>query len=571
MFCAVLSNAQNPKFSPRHDNVWLMGYDSYGSSPDWGGTRIDFSTNPPAITMEDHNMDFDITNGSMSSAKGELLFYTNAYFIANAQNDTMLGGVHLNPNPAYQDRNQQGVLILPAPGDSSKYYLIHDMSTFDPTPYAFHQVYHCLYSKIDMQGDKGLGEVEEINRIFLKDTLCYGKLTACKHANGRDWWILIPKWNSSVYFTYLLTPAGLKFLGIQKMGANPTSSSGQAVFSPDGTRYVRYNSLGSLGAWLDVFDFDRCTGLLSNPRNVHIPQAGMPGAAISPNSRYLYISNGLWLHQYDLDASDIIASEILLGTYDGYLSPLNTFFFMLQLAPDGKLYMNTAGSVNTLHVIHQPDLPGAACRFEQHGVQLPTFNSWSLPNFPNYRLGPLDGSPCDTLGLDNLPAAHFRWEFWDTLTPLNVSFTNLSIYAPTEWHWDFGDGSYSSEESPEHLYASPGAYPVCLSVRNANGADSICYTVVTGISSDKRIEDAELKVTVMPNPFQSVVAFAVPGVENWQRVDVRLLDTQGRMVAHSAWRGGHSDWHLEDLPGGVYFYELTTESGRRAVGKLLKT
>ncbi|MBK8966601.1 MAG: hypothetical protein IPM36_07930 [Lewinellaceae bacterium] len=70
-----------------------------------------------------------------------------------------------------------------------------------------------------------------------------------------------------------------------------------------------------------------------------------------------------------------------------------------------------------------------------------------MPNFPNYRLGPLDGSPCDTLGLDNLPAAHFRWEFWDTLTPLNVSFTDLSIYEPATWQWDLVTAR-SAEKDP---------------------------------------------------------------------------------------------------------------------------
>ncbi|MCB0535159.1 MAG: PKD domain-containing protein [Saprospiraceae bacterium] len=297
----------------------------------------------------------------------------------------------------------------------------------------------------------------------------------------------------------------------------------------------------------------------------------MPGAAISPNSQYLYIANGIWLHQYDLQADNILTSEILLGTYDGYMSPVNTFFFLLQLAPDGKLYMNSAATVNTMHIVHQPDLPGVACRFEQHGVQLPTLNNWSMPNFPNYRLGPLDGSPCDTLGLDNLPAAHFRWEFWDTLTPLNVSFTDLSIYEPAIWQWDFGDNSGSTEKDPEHLYPAPGVYNVCLKVSNGNGTDSIGYPVTVGVSSEAEVVPAGLEVAVAPNPFQSVLAFSVSGVEAWQRVNVVLRDIAGRTVAQTVWRGSHSDWQLEHLPRGVYMYELRTDDGRRAVGKVVKT
>lgn len=569
IFCSINIIAQNPSLVPRHDNVWLMGYDSYGTSTDWGGTRIDFTTNPPEITREDRQMDFNGTNASISDVNGNLLFYTNAYYIANALNDTMPGGKKLNPDPtALQDRNVQGVLILPAPGNDSKYYVIHNMSTFDPTPYSFHQVYRCLYSIVDMQGNNGLGEVTQVNRLLLKDTLCHGKLTACKHANGRDWWILIPKWNSAVYFTFLLTPTGLESHGTQLIGEAPISSLGQAVFSPDGAKYVKHNTVGSKGGWLDIYDFDRCSGMLSNYQAKYFDTAGTSGVAISPNSKYLYLSDGDVLYQYDLTAADVISSEVLIGKYDGYLSPLPTFFFLLQLAPDGKLYMNSAATVNTLHVVHDPDLPGAASRFEQHGVQLPTLNNWSMPNFPNYRLGPLDGSPCDTLGLDNLPAAHFRWEFWDTLSPLHVYFTDLSVYEPAEWNWDFGDGATSTEKSPEHNYSAPGVYPVCLIVRNEHGADTACYNVNVGLTSVVEY-NSPLEVSIAPNPFRSVLGFAV-SAESWQRVDVSLRDMTGRLLARTAWRGSHFSWDLTALPSGMYVYKLTTDDGRRQVGKVEK-
>ena len=518
-------------------------------------------------------MDFDVNNTSQCDAQGNLLFYTNGLFIVNAAQDTMKGGQRINPAEDVQTAFCQGVLALPLPESNQVYYLIHLESTFDPTPYAFGQAYRCFYSVIDMKNENGLGEVVKANTIFLKDTLCYGKLTATKHANGRDWWLLIPKWNSSVYFKFLLTPQGLQSHGTQQLGTKPISGVGQAVFSPNGTKYIRYNAVGSdVGSFLDIFDFDRCTGMLSDPINLHLTtQVGAPGVAISPNSRYLYVSNGLWLHQYDLLAANVAASKVLIGTYDGYVSFSPTTFFMLQVAPNGKLYMNSASLANTLHVIHSPDLPGTACRFEQHDLQLPVRNLWSLPNFPYYRLGPLDGSPCDTLGLDNLPAAHFRWEFWDTLSPLRVYFSDLSIYEPADWHWDFGDGTTSTERNPEHAYASPGVYTVCLSVQNDYGADTACYEVVVGITStDPDVAGTTpLEVSVVSNPFHTVLAFSVP-VEPWLRVDARLYDLTGREVAHTAWRGTSSDWHLEHLPPGVYLYELVAEDGRRKAGKVLK-
>ena len=84
------------------------------------------------------------------------------------------------------------------------------------------------------------------------------------------------------------------------------------------------------------------------------------------------------------------------GTHDIYPLAVNNFF-LAQLGPDGKIYINATNGIQSLHVINQPDLPGDSCQFAQHSFNLNTFNKESLPNFPNYRLGSLKESPCDTL------------------------------------------------------------------------------------------------------------------------------------------------------------------------------
>ncbi|HMG15901.1 MAG TPA: T9SS type A sorting domain-containing protein, partial [Saprospiraceae bacterium] len=81
----------------------------------------------------------------------------------------------------------------------------------------------------------------------------------------------------------------------------------------------------------------------------------------------------------------------------GFKSPYGSNFFYMQNGPDGKIYMCTLNGETVLHVINNPDEKGKACNFTQHSVQLIGPNSFSLPNFPNYRLGPLIGSGCDTL------------------------------------------------------------------------------------------------------------------------------------------------------------------------------
>jgi PKD repeat protein len=56
-----------------------------------------------------------------------------------------------------------------------------------------------------------------------------------------------------------------------------------------------------------------------------------------------------------------------------------------------------------------------------------------------------------------------------------VVFTNYSHHA-TSWIWNFGDGSFSSEENPWHKYNSEGKYKVSLEVASKDGCtDSLIY------------------------------------------------------------------------------------------------
>lgn len=53
-----------------------------------------------------------------------------------------------------------------------------------------------------------------------------------------------------------------------------------------------------------------------------------------------------------------------------------------------------------------------------------------LPKYSTYRLGPIDGSPCDTLGIDNVPEAWFRV---DSTGLQQRFFFDLSYYNPLHW------------------------------------------------------------------------------------------------------------------------------------------
>ncbi len=69
----------------------------------------------------------------------------------------------------------------------------------------------------------------------------------------------------------------------------------------------------------------------------------------------------------------------------------------------------------------------------------------------------------------SLPEADFSADPLFGLVPLAVQFTDLSVPGAGSinlWQWDFGDGTYSTEQNPLHTYQSPGLYDVSLTVHN---------------------------------------------------------------------------------------------------------
>ncbi|MFQ5448638.1 MAG: PKD domain-containing protein [Saprospiraceae bacterium] len=394
-----------------------------------------------------------------------------------------------------------------------------------------------------------------------------------KHANGRDWWVVVSDFLGYFYKVFILSPEGLNFVSEQDFGGIPPGVFGLAgtiSFSNDGTKMAQYE------VPLDnvvIYDFDRCTGTISNPVIVPLPEATLGGGqSFSPNSRFFYMVSSDFILQLDLWTTDIATSLDTVAIYDGYLSPWPTTFFASQLGPDGRIYINTNNGTDILHYINKPNLKGDSCQVIQHGLQLAARNRFTSPHFPNYRLGPLDGSPCDTLGLDNHPLAGFRWEA-DTLNPLLVEFTDNSFYEPTEWSWDFGDGAGSAEVNPLHEYSGPGTYTVCLTVSNQYDSDTFCREVaVVATEAEEALQGIGFEL--FPNPAYSslhITAHLLIGTNG--AVSLTAYNILGQPIWQEALpvAGGEIQTFVDvnTWPPGVYFISIEADGQVRGVEKVV--
>lgn len=557
-------------FAQNEDNVWIMGYgggsqssldDSFGLSI----LRFDANSQVSIQNNQTSNLNFDSSNSSICDSTGNLLFYSNGEKVYSRNHTLLVDGNNLNVTNAYGAKQPQGVLSLPYPKHSDQFFVfISEIKIFSPQLVAGIRMYKNIVSIDPNEIDES--QVIEKKIIILEDTIEYGQITAVKHANGQDWWVIVPESHTNKYYTMLLDSSGLHLWGTQSIGDVFYSGLGQAVFSPDGSKYARVNSYDLFEPnHLYIYDFDRCSGQLSNPIHLEYENWGLGmGCAVSRNSRFLYAINASFIFQYDLLAPEIAASKTLVAEWDGYIHEQHfyTTFAGAQLAPDGKIYISTAGSTPFLHAIECPDRKGLACQVHQRAIHLPNYNSDSAPNFPNFRLGPIDNSNCDTLGLDNHPLCNWRWEQEDTLNPLEVTFTDLTSYLPVEWHWSFGDGASSQDTSPVHNYQAEGEYNVCLVVNNQYNADTFCQVVQLGISAVQSPDDTE-HIVLSPNPFFDNLNLHL-------KVDLpnpifRLYNQLGIKIIEENIDFDKTQINTTTIPPGIYFWEIL------AMGKLIKT
>ncbi|MBN8685254.1 MAG: hypothetical protein J0L99_21600 [Chitinophagales bacterium] len=383
----------------KHDNLLLWGYDETPTETIWGGMVLDFSEPKVRLYAQKRKIDlgFYVITGIDSS--GRLLYYTNGISIRDTTHNRMLNGDTINPGPVWEQMKDYDYpngpfgFSLPAPGMPNCYYMFHMGSSFIPTlstaPF--------YYTLINMALNNDKGAVVEKNKIILPLGSDYTAPVAVKHGNGRDWWIITGEVSTPLIHTFLLDPAGVHGPFTTTMPYQFPGDEYQSVndISPDGQTYVRCDDFNGLY----IYNFNRCSGAFSNLKVMPFGDEDFwcITSVFGPDSKKLYLSTFSGITAVDLSAPDISASFDTLAWYDGNVQPLGTGFFNPNLFPDGKIYYATTNSNQTLHVIHNPELPGFAADAEQHGLFLPKLNNGSMCLYPNYRLAEWEASPCDTL------------------------------------------------------------------------------------------------------------------------------------------------------------------------------
>ena len=353
---------------------------------------------------------------TLSDTMGNLLFYTNGQKVWNRENEIMPNGDSLPISQtlagAYFSSTTQGVIVMPMAEFSDVFYLIEIFNISDEFGLDSNGL---CYSIIDMNLDGGNGDITEKNIPFYFEKP-NEKMQAVRHANGRDWWLLIIQPNtidsSECFISFLITPEGFSEpytqCDVNEEVLPNFSNLGQMKFSVDGSKVVV-----TRGNYFSLYDFDRCTGKVSNYISIKSSEndnSKLYGCEFSPDGRWVYFTslyniNKCYLYQFCVNCpGPIIDTKSIIYELNSSVYYLG----QIQLGPDNKIYVATPAAVvpsdiysyqnQNLSVIQNPNGDAATCNFDTLVVSLDDARStYALPNLPNYNLGALEGSECDTL------------------------------------------------------------------------------------------------------------------------------------------------------------------------------
>lgn len=535
---------------------------------------LDFSSGHPVAITNGAMSSFE-GSASMSDKDGNLLFYSNGGSMPYA------GGVWNRNHQLMPNGNMTGTggcnsslqssLIVNQPRSNDVYYM------FTTDCIENNSQGGLRYSVIDMNLDGGLGDV------IVKDVQLTGptdeSMTAIKHGNGRDWWIVTHKIHTDSFYMYHLTTQGVVGVVKNKIGPVTPDYAGTIKASTNGRKVV-YTGLN----WTYVFDLDYMTGELSNPIDLNTPGYS---AAFSPNCEMLYVADGIGksIHQFNLMSDDPVRTKTTIG------STASLGVGSMELGPNGRIYVARFTTSQYLGVIMDPNYEGIAANYIDDGIYLNGKTSkGGLPNFPNSYVGGCTGYPDQDESNTTVLNAQATFVHANNAT---LTWNHTGNYAyrvitrevgNTEWvdQTVHATDMELADLSPETRY-EVRVIPMDDQTLSDN-YEPIYNHFIDEVIATKGSEDATnisekltfetpsvLDFSMYPNPTANSARVTVNTGDEATDLTIRIMDIKGTVVSQQVYtyvQGVQQyDLPVNDLSNGIYQVMMT--SNNKSVAKKL--
>lgn len=403
-----ISHAQKQAYS-LYNGGYIYGIN--GPEP-YQGTILKFNDDSLEQIIAPANMSLSVgySRAAYSDTNGDLVFASNGWRLVNREGEILsykLWDPSMNHPGNLADTTSilvpMGPLFLDDPANPNGAYLLygqHKSVSLPGMTAALDLIFS--YAYLD---EPSRSLVSQNNHLSI-DTTSLGDMQACRHANGRDWWIIKPKIYENQYIIGLLDPTGFHFEEVTIPGLNPNYQGNTfSQFSFEGNRFVHYTTAFSRN--FHVFDFDRCTGTLSNLQVFDVSDSlilgSLPFFCLSPDGSLAYLKRAQVVDpplregilQYDFNS----------GSFTYYVSDQGAAPI---LSPNGKTVIfghatlgpNGVPIERFLSEVMNPNEAGPASEVIQNKYAINNNQAFAMnSNYANFKLGALIGSGCDSLDI----------------------------------------------------------------------------------------------------------------------------------------------------------------------------
>ena len=406
----VLFCLSSLSFGQRQADNWIWGLCSpENGCPEPFGSGIMKFNDIGLESITSSNFQYRINKGSasISDSTGNLLLVFNGKYLFDSSGeiiDSFYTGDFSEMSVGFKNS-----LFLNKPGSANNYCLFNSfakslngedsISAFDSSFY---------YSEFRINN---LDIETQIRKQFIPlDSSGSGTIAAIRHGNGRDWWIMKSSIYQDKFYQALLDPYGFEFNAVYTPISHAYQpGGGWNLFSSDGLKFINIITGNFNKAY--VYDFNRCTGVITNPiehdLNPYFNSDAVNACCLSPDGSKLYFRRSnmkafltIELCQYDFETSffNVIA--------EGHSAPSLTPNNKWVVAPYVDISVNPYNP--QLSIVYQPNEANENINFVPQVFNLINYGFIEVsPNYANFRLGPLPNSDCDTLITHISPEINF--------------------------------------------------------------------------------------------------------------------------------------------------------------------
>ena len=538
----------NHAYTQKEGYIWYFG----------NKAGIDFNQTPP-VPLTDGDMNQDEGCASISDSDGNLLFYSDGISVWNRNHNTMPNGTGLMGSAS---GTMSGV-IVPMPGSSEEYYLFSVPENNDGV----------YYSIVDMSLQSGLGDVDPARKsilLFPAGIHASQKITAVKHANDSDFWIISHEKGSANFRIYLITNTGISDMGTDNIGSiHSTSIKGYLRASPDGSKLACALQEDDN---LEIFDFNTSTGDISNCLSLSNIYSGMPmngevyGLEFSSDATKLYVSERFItgrIYQYDLSTPSPY-TRTLIGTVE----PTGAIFQgagALQLAPDGKIYVCINGE-DTISTIDNPNNAGMACNYNHKSFSLN--GQICGEGFPNFITNYMEPTPVEFIefaGFFNQGIVELRWS---TASESNNDYFLIERMNQNQVFENIGmvNGNGTINHWQNYIFKdfSPFSGIIYYRLKQVDFDGKFEYSKTISVNT----HSSNLKYTIYPNPAVEFIQIEYRGNAT-AGIHFSIFNSSGELVRKHEYvtmeTGSKIQFSTGDLPSGNYFVRITNSDNDEAL------